>query len=206
MIKRRYAWSVLALLVATAWVVPTLPTFAHGEDGEAEPVELVEQALAIVVNSPDSMVEADEKIEAALAADPAELGELDVEALDRAMVAVRAGDAHAAEDALVEALRRDPHPEEPVEEPAAVSDGTGTTTAAPTTSPESADPSEEAVVEEETEGEDVESGLFSTPVLDHGLTERIRGGLRSPSGAALILVVILAGFGTYLLRHRESDT
>jgi hypothetical protein len=54
---------------------------AHGEEGEAEAVDLVEQALAIVVNSPDAMSEAQERIEAALAADPAELEELGIDAL-----------------------------------------------------------------------------------------------------------------------------
>jgi hypothetical protein len=193
------------LLVISLVLVGAGPALAHGEEGEAEPVDLVEQALAIVVNSPDAMSEAQEKIEAALAADPADLEGLDLEALERALVAVEAGDAHAAEDALIETLGRDPHPEEMVDEPAAVGGGTVTTIA-----PESPEPAEEADPGEETgpaedveEAEEDDEGLFTTPVLDHGLTERVEGGFRSPGVAALALAVILAVAGTVLLRRRE---
>lgn len=193
------------LLAISLVLVGAGPALAHGEEGEAEPVDLVEQALAIVVNSPDAMSEAQEKIEAALAADPADLEGLDLEALERALVAVEAGDAHAAEDALIETLGRDPHPEEMVDEPAAVGGGTVTTIA-----PESPEPAEEADPGEETgpaedveEAEEDDEGLFTTPVLDHGLTERVEGGFRSPGVAALALAVILAVAGTVLLRRRE---
>lgn len=200
---RLQSWLLLAGLLVISLLVGG-PALAHGGEGEVEPVDLVEQALAIIVNSPDSMLEAQEKIEAALAADPADLEVLDIEALERALAGIEAGDAHAAEDALVEALGRDPHPEEVVEEPAAAGGGAVTTTS-PTTAPESAKPAEETdPAEEPEEGvEDDESGLFSTPVLDHGLTERVEGGLQSPGVAALALAVVLTGAGTVLLRRRK---
>jgi hypothetical protein len=193
------------LLVISLVLVGAGPALAHGEEGEEEPVDLVEQALAIVVNSPDAMSEAQEKIEAALTADPADLEALDLEALERALVAVEAGDAHAAEDALIEALGRDPHPEEVVEGPAAAGGGT-VTTVAPATAPGTLEPAEETdpTDEPEEDKDDDENGLFSTPSLDHGLTERVEGGFRSPDVAALALAVILAVAGTVLLRRREQ--
>ena len=201
--------AIVALLLVPLMLIGG-PVLAHGEDGEAEPVELVEQALAIVVNTPDSMGEAAEKLEAVLEADPAGLMDLDVEAVARALAAVEAGDAHAAEDALIEALGQDPHPEEAVEGPEGTAGATGTTeaptsetTMTPTTvttvTPTTAPAGEGGGGEDE---DNAEAGLLSTPILDHGLTERLEGGLRSPGIFTLLLAVILAGAGTYLLRRR----
>ena len=194
---------LVGLVVLVLWLLTGSPALAHGEDGEVEAVELVEQALAILVNSPGSVGEARERIEAALAADPAELEGLDVQALNRALDAIAAGDAHAAEDALVEALGRDPHPGEAVE-PA--SGATATTNPPTSTRPTSVEPVEEVETSGEMEeGEEQrETGLFATPSLDHGLTERVEGGVSSPGMAVLVSAVILAAVGTFLLRRRET--
>ena len=194
---------LIGLVLLVSWLLTGGPALAHGEDGVAEPIELIEQALAIVVNSPGSIGEARERIEDALAAESDELEGLDVEALNRALDAIVAGDAHAAEDALVEALGRDPHPEEPVEPERPVEGGTPTTGPQTTTVPTPEEPVEAVEPGEEMEEGD-EGGLFSTPVLDHGLTERVEGGFRSPGVVGLVLAVILAGAGTLLLRRRET--
>lgn len=73
------------------------------EDGESDPTNLVEQAPAIVVNTPDAADEALERVEEAMETDEEDpSGELDVPALEE-------GSLHDAEDLLVEALGGDPH-------------------------------------------------------------------------------------------------
>lgn len=87
-----------------------LPAFAHGEEGESDPVDLVEQALAIVVNTPDAVDEAVERVDEALDAEEAEpSGELNVPALEAAAAALEEGRLHDAEDSLIEAFGQDPH-------------------------------------------------------------------------------------------------
>lgn len=102
-------WSGLVLSVLVVlW--SALPALAHGGEGESDPVNLVEQALAIVVNTPDAVDEALERVEEALGTEAAEpSGELDVPALEEAAVALEDDRLHDAEDLLVEALGQDPH-------------------------------------------------------------------------------------------------
>lgn len=98
------------LLVASAALVGTaaLPASAHGEDGEADPVETVRQALAIVINTPGAADEATERIEEVLAVEADEpSGELDVAALEDAADAIEAGRLGPAEQALLAALAAD---------------------------------------------------------------------------------------------------
>lgn len=102
-------WMGLVLSVLV-FLWAALPALAHGEEGESDPVNLVEQALAIVVNTPDAADEALERVEEALETEEAEpSGELDVPALEDAATALQDGRLHDAEDLLVEALGRDPH-------------------------------------------------------------------------------------------------
>ncbi len=106
---RAAATGAAALLVV---VVSTVPALAHGEDVESDPVNSVEQALAIVVNTPDAVDEALERVEFAIAEerdDPSV--ELNVDALESASAALEEGRLHDAEDALVEALGQEPHGE-----------------------------------------------------------------------------------------------
>lgn len=102
-------WFVTLLsLGLVVWLA--LPALAHGEGGESDPVDLVEQALAIVVNTPDLVDEAVERVDEALEAEGAEpSGELDVPALEAAAAALEEGRLHDAEDSLIEALGQDPH-------------------------------------------------------------------------------------------------
>lgn len=106
-------WCRLAvvMLAGAMVVVITRPALADEVGGDYTPTELVEQALAILVNAPGSMEESLERIEAVLAEDPSELNGLDTEALERAATAIEADDDHAAENALLEALGLAPLPD-----------------------------------------------------------------------------------------------
>jgi len=201
------AGALVAALVAT-------PALAHGDDEEADPVNLVEQALAIVVNTPTAADEALERIEAALAAEESEpTGELDVASLEIAALSLEGGDLHEAEDALVAALGSDPHagstdPQEAVAEPA-IQPGEGSTADShpETIAPESVG-SQESVADAHDEPS-ANPGPGATEVAAHGLTDRVDGGFRSPSGldaAALAAAVVLAvgGFGLVFKRGRHA--
>jgi len=99
----RFAAGLAMVLAVVAWAA--VPALAHGDDGEADPVDLVEQALAIVVNTPEAAAEASERVEDALAAEASEpSGELDVVALEAAAAALEGGELLDAQDALMEAL------------------------------------------------------------------------------------------------------
>lgn len=160
---------VVIVLVAT-------PALAHGDDEEADPVNLVEQALAIVVSTPAAADEALERIESALAVESDEpTGELEVAALELAAASIEAGDLHGAEDALVAALGSDPH----------------------------AGASDPGPASEDT------SAAVAGEGAGHGLTDRVDGGFRSPSGldaAALAAAAVLAvgGFGLVFKRGRHA--
>ena len=167
-------WMGLVLTVlVVSWAA--LPALAHGGEGESASVNLVEEALAIVVNTPDATGEALERVEEALEAEEVESsGELDVAALDDAAGALEEGRLHDAEDALVEALGQDPHarPAEPVSFSSAAAD----------------------------EG--------ATAASLHGLTDRVDGGLRTPSAGgwtAIGLAVIAAAIGWVMVRRRETS-
>jgi hypothetical protein len=161
-----------AVTMWMAWVA--LPAFAHGEEGESDLVDQVEQALAIVVNTPDAVDEALERIEAALDAEAEEpSGELDVAALELAADALRDGRLHDAEDDLIEALGQDPH---------GVSTEPG------------------ASAESDTDAAGGPS--------EHGLTERVDGGVRSPTTGgwtAIGVAAVAAALGVALVRRKEAS-
>ncbi len=169
--------TLIGLLVLTA-----APAFAHGDDEDSGAVELVEQALAIVVNSPAASGEALERIEAALEAETeTPSGDLDITSLELAVDALKQGDMHDAEDALVTALGIDPHAgsEDPtVTVPAA---SPPVLTADPTDAPAEVVEDGQAAVVDDDHGEEA----TEEPEV-HGLTERIDGGFRAPGGTAAI--------------------
>ena len=168
--------SVVWLLLSAVIAFQAIPALADGGGGESEPVDMIEQALAIVVNAPGSRGEALERVEAVLAAeDASELAGLNLEALATARDALERGDDHAAEDSLVKALGQDPHPQEGSVGPAGAD-----------------------------EPEDEEPGLLTTPILEHGLTERLEAGFRPPNAIALIAALVIAGAGALLLRHEGA--
>ena len=190
---RRPVTARLSTAVALATLIlvwGSAPALAHGEDGESDPVNLVEQALAIVVNTPDAVGEAVERIEAALESETEEpTGELDVGALGEALAALEEDRVHDAEDALVAALGRDPHPEEP--DPAA---------SQPSDEPESP-PAEDSAEPADESGE--EPGEAEAVDDDHGLTSRVEGGFSNPGSdevVALVVAVVLAVVGVVLWR------
>ncbi len=212
--SRSAAVVMVAIVMAVVGVVvlTPIPALGHGGADEANAVDLVEQALAIVVNSPDAVGEALERVEAALvevAEEPTK--DLDVASLERAAVALEAGDLHGAEDALVASLGIDPHaeavePVEAVEESASVS----TPDAAPDDSSDvSVAPAEELAPETEGSGDveqAVETAAEATGAPTHGLTERVDGGFRAPSGtgiAALVVAGVLA-VGGFALAHSRT--
>ena len=149
---RRPVTARLSTAVALATLIlvwGSAPALAHGEDGESDPVNLVEQALA---------------------------------ALEEDRV-------HDAEDALVAALGRDPHPEEP--DPAA---------SQPSDEPESP-PAEDSAEPADESGE--EPGEAEAVDDDHGLTSRVEGGFSNPGSdevVALVVAVVLAVGGVALWR------
>lgn len=161
-----------AVIGATTWTIS--PAFAHGgeEGDEVDPVNLVEQALAIVVNAPEKADEALERIEAALAEEAEEpTGELDIAAVEAAAAALETNDLHEAEDALVAALGGDLNAsaDESVREPAS-----------------------------QSEGDETEEGPGNSDAVAHGPTERVDGGFSAPSRtdiAALAAAAVLAAGG-----------
>lgn len=109
-VDRGYQLTVASLAVAMMFLLMR-PALGDEVEGDFTPVELTEQALAILVNAPESMGESLERIEVVLAEDPSELGGLDIEALERAAEAIEADDDPAAENALLEALGLAPLPD-----------------------------------------------------------------------------------------------
>lgn len=212
--KRLTAIPMIAVAVAVigAFALVAPPALAHGGADESGSVDLVEQALAIVVNSPDAVGEALERVEAALGEEAEEpTGELDIASLELAAAALETGDLHGAEDALVAALGIDPHadedePVEAVEEPPSVS-------APDATSGGRADADVVPVRDQTSDTEDsdddvqpTEIAAASTDATSHGLTDRVDGGFRAPSGtgvAALVLAGALA-VGGFALAHSRT--
>ena len=201
------AMFAVAVALAGAGVLAPPSALAHGGDDEANAVDLVEQALAIVVNTPDAVGEALERVEAALAEEAEEsTGELDIASLELAAVALETGDLHDAEDALVAALGIDPHaaedgPVEAVEEVPIVSlDGSADADVVP-------DSDQTGGREDSNDVErPAETAAASTSVASHGLTERVDGGFRAPTGtgvAALALAGVLA-VGGFALAHSRT--
>ncbi len=162
----------VAMIGAATWAIS--PALAHGgEEGEEiDPVNLVEQALAIVVNTPDKADEALERVEAALESEAEEpTGELDIVSLEAAAAALEIDDLHEAEDTLVAALGSDPHANE--EEPGGSSS-------------------------DEPDGDHADEATGEGDVSAHGLTERVEGGFSAPSGTdfvALAAALLVAGGG-----------
>jgi len=208
--RRIFAIAVAVVGVA-AW--GTAPASAHGDDDEADAVNLVEQALAIVVNTPAAADEALERVEAARAAEAEEpSGELDIASLELAAVALENGDLHEAEDALMGALGSDPHAgaDSPVEPAGGPSSDSG---AEPAGEPsgaagaaEAEDPAQDPAAEP-LEDLSAEDGLLATGVAAHGLTDRVDGGFRAPSGtdvAALAAAAVLAAGGFALVRRKRG--
>jgi len=202
---RRKVVIATAVIGFVGWAVPAL---AHGGEDDAAAVELVEQALAIVVNTPAASGEALERVEAALAAEAEEpSGELDITSLQLAAGFLEAGDLHEAEDALVTALGIDPHAggDDPTEVVAAPSQEPG---AVPAQEPEAAPAEEPAPVPvEESEAAPAEEaspigavqggdGRGEEPptgeAAAHGLTERIDGGFSAPVGTSVVALAAAA--------------
>ena len=184
-----------------------VPALAHGEEGDADPVDLVEQALAIVVNTPEAVGEALERVEAALEAETEEpSGELDVDALTEAAAALEEGRLHDAEDALVQALGRNPHPDEPGTEAPST-----TATPAPSVPDETTQSPPDttggpAEVGHDDEGAEPDHDDEATAEPSHGLTSRVEGGFTAPGPAeatALAVAAVLAAAGLFLVRGKE---
>jgi len=209
----RKRWTVVAMFavavaLAGAGLLAPPSALAHGGDDEANAVDLVEQALAIVVNTPDAVGEALERVEAALAEEAEEsTGELDIASLELAAVALETGDLHDAEDALVAALGIDPHADEV--DPAGAVEGPSNDSTVDPALEESPDVGEDPAGEAEgSDGEQQpdEMAATSTEPASHGLTERVDGGFRAPSGtgvAALALAGVLA-VGGFALAHSKT--
>jgi len=207
--------AMIAIVVVGVVALAASPARAHGGADEADAVDLVEQALAIVVNSPGAVGEALERVETALAEEAEEpTGELDIASLEMAAAALETGDLHDAEDALVAALGIDPHadgeePAEALEEspsdssPDAAADGSGDPGAAPA--------EDQAIGTEDSHDEEqpAETAATATGVAAHGLTDRVDGGFRAPSGtdvASLVLAGVLAVGGFSLAYLRRGGT
>ncbi|GMQ85773.1 MAG: hypothetical protein BMS9Abin07_1341 [Acidimicrobiia bacterium] len=200
----------LALAAALIGVVmlAAAPALAHGEEDEAGAVELVKQALAIVVNTPAASGEALERVEAALDAEAEEpSGELDIASLKVAADALEAGDLHEAEDALVTALGVDPHagaddptevaaapPQEPAADPAEVPEAELGGPPAGEEAGEADDGhAEEVAVGQAAEADDGHGEEASGgEAAAHGLTERVDGGFRAPVGTAAVALAAAA--------------
>jgi len=186
------ATGLMVAVLVMAW--GSTPAYAHGGDGESDPVNLVEQALAIVVNTPDAANEALERVEEALAEEAEEpSGELDLVALENAAVALEEARLHDAEDALVRALGRDPHLEDP--EPVIrgeVAEPEDPAQAADVAQPDVPTEPEEAVV-----ASPGDSDIEPAEPAEHGLTSRVEGGFvaPSPSGWAALGVALLLAVG-----------
>jgi len=187
-----FATGLVVAVFVSAWASPSAN--AHGGEGESDPVNLVEQALAIVVNTPDAVGEALERVEDALVEEAeGPTGDLDIAALEEAVLALEESRLHDAEDALVRALGRDPHLEDP--EPANIGE-----TAEPA---ESAPPADVAQPETPTEPEEPvatssgDSNTEAEATAEHGLTSRIEGGFVAPtsSGWAALGVALLLALG-----------
>jgi len=203
--------AVSVAVIGAVWLAPQR-ALAHGGADEAGAVDLVEQALAIVVNSPEAVGEAIERVEAALTEEAEEpTGDLDVASLEVALVALEAGDLHDAEDALVAALGIDPHADE--DEAAGTVEETSAGTVADTPEQDPVDAGVTADGDETGDTEDpvdeaqpVETAAVSTDTLSHGLTDRVDGGFRAPSGtgvAALVLAGAL-GAGGFVLAYSKT--
>jgi len=204
--------AVVAALVGVAALSPS-PVSAHGGTDEVSAVDLVEQALAIVVNSPDATGDALERIGAALAEEAEEpTGALDIASLELASISLETGDLHGAEDALVAALGIDPHatggePAETGEESTSISipEAAADTSAGAGVGPD-------ATQSSDTEKPDDVDGPVGTvaalpDAASHGLTDRVDGGFRAPSGtgiAALALAGVFAVGGFALAYSRTG--
>lgn len=105
----------MSALVAALVLGAGLPVLAHGGEGEAEAINLIEQALAILVNSPEAVGETVERVEEVLAMPADDRAGLDGVALEQALAALEAGEWHQAEESLIVALGREPHPSTAVE-------------------------------------------------------------------------------------------
>lgn len=190
----------ISLMMTAVMAWGSAPALAHGGDGESDPVNLAEQALAIVVNTPDAPGEAIERVEEALAIESEEAsGELDLAALEEALAALEEGRLHDAEDALVTALGRDPHVEESeaVESPVPAEPEAPSEAEAPPDS-EAAPPTEEPT----------DPDTVGTVVDEHGLTSRVEGGIVTPGPSDLVALVaafLLAGAGLVVWRRKEGS-
>ncbi|MFV1961967.1 MAG: hypothetical protein ACC658_09040 [Acidimicrobiia bacterium] len=198
-----FATGLMVAVLVTAW--GSTPADAHGGDGESDPVNLVEQALAIVVNTPDAPGEALERIEEALAEEAEEpSGELDLVALEDAAVALEEARLHDAEDALVRALGLDPHLEDP--EPAdrgEVAEPVEQAPPADVAQPQAPPEPEEAV---DTSPDDSNSEAEAT--AEHGLTSRVEGGFIAPTPSgwpALGVALLLAVGGIAFVAKKGTD-
>lgn len=189
-------------LVVTIGVVAfgSTPAAAHGGGDEAAPVDLVEQALAILVNTPDAVGEVIERVEEALVEEgEAPSGDLDLVALEEALSALEDGRSHDAEDALIAALGQDPHDDEP--EPA------DPEAAPPADTDEPAEPDDPATTPDEPVAEEPSDPAMEEDeqLLDHGLTSRVEGGFVGPASSdvvTLVVALVLLGGGLAVLRGR----
>ncbi len=199
-------WFTIGLAVAVlvaAW--GSAPAEAHGGEDEADPVDQVEQALAIVVNTPDAASEALERIEAALAEEAEEpSGELDLVALEDAAVALEEARLHDAEDALVRALGRDPH----LEDPEPVERGAAAEPEDPAASADVGQPDIPVEAERTVATDSADSNVKPAQSAEHGLTSRIEGGvigITSSVLAALGVALLLALGGIGFVVKKGTD-
>ncbi len=99
--RRQHRWTPLCLAIVTVVVGVggfARPAFAHGGNESKEGSVLVQQAIAYLVNEPDNLMAADEKVGDALATSD-QVG-VDVRLVTSARAALAAGDGHRARSLL----------------------------------------------------------------------------------------------------------
>jgi hypothetical protein len=116
--RRQHRWMPLCLVVVTLVVGVggfARPAFAHGGDESKEGSVLVQQAIAYLVNEPNNLMAADEKVGDALATSD-HVG-VDVRLVTSARAALADGDGHRARSLLEQSIgarshldRADPAP------------------------------------------------------------------------------------------------
>ena len=101
-------WAVVAVaLTGTALLALPGRASAHRDDESAEAGVLIRQAIALIVNTPDDLMAAAEKVDDALAA-PDQEG-VDIELVDEAARALADGDVHEARALLERSIGARPH-------------------------------------------------------------------------------------------------
>lgn len=108
--RARTSLGTVATIVAALLLVLVgsgSPAGAHGGDESVEASALVQQAIALLVDSPDDAAPAAEKVKDALATSDQE--GVDVDLLDQAATALASGDTHGARSLLERSIGAKPH-------------------------------------------------------------------------------------------------